>query len=64
MAQLTRTQQVVLAVAAAVIGLTLAAILNAGWLASIGLVAAVGIAIGFGFAASQRLARRSEHDPD
>jgi hypothetical protein len=62
--QLTLAQQVVLWVAAAVIGLALAAILNTGWLASVGLVAAVGIAIGFGFAASQRLARRSERDAD
>ena len=48
---------------AAIVGLVLAAILHAGWLASVGLVAAVGIAIGFGFAAGQRLARRSIATP-
>jgi VIT1/CCC1 family predicted Fe2+/Mn2+ transporter len=62
--QLTRTQQVVLWLAAAVVGLVLAAILHAGWLASVGLVAAVGIAIGFGFAAGQRLSGRSDRDAD
>jgi hypothetical protein len=62
--QLTRTQQVVLWLAAAVVGLVLAAILHAGWLASVGLVAAAGIAIGFGFAAAQRIERRSSDRGD
>ena len=64
MEPLTRTQQVVLWVAAAIVGLVLAAILHAGWLASVGLVAAAGIAIGFAFAAGQRLARRSGREGD
>jgi hypothetical protein len=62
--KLTLTQQIVLWIAAAVIGLALAAILHAGWLGSVGLVAAVGIAIGFAFAAGQRLARGSNRDGD
>ncbi len=62
--ELTRTQQVVLWLTAAVVGLVLAAILHAGWLASVGLVAAVGIALGFGFAAGQRFAARSGRDAD
>jgi hypothetical protein len=64
MDSLTRTQQIALWVTAAVVGLALAAILHAGWLASVGLVAAVGIALGFGFAASQRAAQRSRRDGD
>jgi hypothetical protein len=62
--QLTLTQQVVLWVVAAIVGLALAAILHAGSLASIGLVAAAGIAIGFGFAAGQRVARRGSDRGD
>ena len=62
MSQLTRAQQVTSWIVAAVVGLGLAAILHAGWLASVGLVAAVGIAIGFGFAASERAKQGSERD--
>jgi hypothetical protein len=57
MQQPTRTQQIWLGLAAAVIGLALGAILHAGYLADVGLVAAAGIALGFGFAASQRAKR-------
>jgi hypothetical protein len=62
--RLTRSRQIVLWVAAAVIGLVLATIFNAGWLATVGLVAAVGIAIGFGVAASERTRQRPDHDSD
>jgi FtsH-binding integral membrane protein len=55
--QPTRTQQIWLWIAAAIIGLTLGAILHAGYLADIGLVAAAGIALGIGFAASRRAKR-------
>jgi len=47
----TPTQQVLLWVVAAILGLTLASLLRAGLLASIGLVAATGILIGLGWAA-------------
>jgi hypothetical protein len=52
--QPTRTQQIWLWVAAAIIGLTLGEIVHADYLADVALVAAVGIALGFGFAATQR----------
>jgi hypothetical protein len=55
--QPTRREQIWLWIAAAVIGLTLGAILNAGYLADVGLVAAAGIALGFGFAATRRAKR-------
>jgi hypothetical protein len=55
--QPTRTQQIWLWVAAAIIGLTIGEIVNAGYLADVGLVAAAGIALGFGFAATQRAKR-------
>lgn len=61
---LTRTQQIVLWLAAAAIGLALAAILRASWLGSVALVAAVGLALGFGFAAGLRLRRRPGRDAD
>lgn len=57
MQQPTRTQQIWLWVAAAIIGLTIGEIVNAGYLADVGLVAAAGIALGFGFAATQRAKR-------
>jgi hypothetical protein len=50
---LTRQQQIVLCLIASVLGLGLAAILHAGVIGSIALVAAVGIAIGIGVAARQ-----------
>jgi hypothetical protein len=53
----TRREQIWLWIAAAAIGLTLGAILNAGYLADVGLVAAAGIALGFGYAATQRAKR-------
>jgi hypothetical protein len=49
--KLSRKQQWWLWGIAAVVGLALAAILNAGYLATIGLVAGVGILLGIGFAA-------------
>jgi len=55
--QPTRTQQIWLWVAAAIVGLTLGTILNASYLGDIGLVAAAGIVLGFGFAASRRAKR-------
>jgi hypothetical protein len=55
--QPTRTQQIWLWVAAAIVGLTLGTILHTGYLGDIGLVAAAGIVLGFGFAASQRSKR-------
>jgi len=51
MARPTPTQQVVLWIVAAVVGLVLADLLHAGLLASIGLVAAAGILIGLLWAA-------------
>lgn len=61
--KLSRRQQVWLWSIAAVVGLVLAAILDAGYLASVGLVAGVGILLGIGFAAwSSR--QRSLHDSD
>lgn len=54
MEQPTRTQQIWLWVAAAVIGLALGAVLHASYLGDVGLVAAAGIVLGFGFAASRR----------
>jgi hypothetical protein len=51
MEKLSRKQQWWLWGIAAVVGLVLAAVLNAGYLATIGLVAGVGILLGFGFAA-------------
>lgn len=57
MEQPTRTQQIWLWVAAAVVGLTIGAIVHAGYLGDVGLVAAAGIVLGFGFAASQRSKR-------
>ena len=57
MEQPTRTQQIWLWVAAAIVGLTLGTILHAGYLGDVGLVAAAGIVLGFGFAASQRSKR-------
>jgi Flp pilus assembly protein TadB len=51
MEKLTRKQQWWLWGISAVVGLALAAILNAGYVATIGLVAGVGILLGFGFAA-------------
>jgi membrane protease YdiL (CAAX protease family) len=64
MSELTRAQQITSWIVAAVVGLGLAAILHAGWLASVGLVAAVGIAIGLGLAASQRAKQGSDRKPD
>jgi flagellar biosynthesis protein FliR len=55
--QPTRKEQLWLWIAAAVIGLTLGAILHASFLANVGLVAAAGIALGFGFAATRRAKR-------
>ena len=54
MEQPTRTQQIWLGIAAAIVGLVLGAILHASALGDVGLVAAAGIAIGIGFAATQR----------
>ena len=54
MEQPTRTQQIWLWVAAAVIGLALGAILDADYLGDVGLVAAAGIVLGIGFAATRR----------
>jgi hypothetical protein len=51
MARPTATQQVVLWILAAILGLTLADLLQAGLLASIGLVAGTGILIGLVWAA-------------
>jgi hypothetical protein len=51
MARPTPTQQVVLWILAAIVGLLVADLLHAGLLASIGLVAAVGILIGLIWAA-------------
>jgi hypothetical protein len=56
--QPTRTQQIWLWVAAAVIGLALGTVLHASYLGDVGLVAAAGIVLGIGFAASQR----AKHD--
>jgi len=55
--QPTRTQQIWLWIAAVIIGLTLGEIVHAGYLANVALVAAAGIALGFGFAATQRAKR-------
>jgi hypothetical protein len=55
--QPTRTQQIWLWVAAAVIGLALGAIVHASYLGDVGLVAAAGIVLGIGFAATQRSKR-------
>jgi hypothetical protein len=55
--QPTRREQIWLWIAAAAIGLTLGEILGAGYLADVGLVAAAGIALGFGFAATRRSKR-------
>jgi hypothetical protein len=63
MEKLSRKQQWWLWGIAAVVGLVLAAVLNAGYLATIGLVAGVGILLGFGFAARtarQRSGRNSK----
>jgi hypothetical protein len=51
MPRLTRSQQLVLWLAATILGLTLADLLHAGVLASVALVAATGILIGLGWAA-------------
>ena len=59
MEQPTRTQQIWLWVAAAVVGLVLGAILHADYLGDVGLVAAAGIVLGIGFAASRRAKRGS-----
>ncbi len=56
MAGMNRIQQLCLWIVAAVLGLGIADLLHANALASIGLVAAVGIIIGVGFAAWQQLA--------
>jgi hypothetical protein len=55
--QPSRTQQLWLWVAAAVIGLTVGAIVHASYIGEIGLVAAAGIVLGVGFAASTRRKR-------
>jgi hypothetical protein len=47
----TSTQQVLLWIVAAILGLALASLLHAGLLASVGLVAGTGILIGLGWAA-------------
>ena len=52
--ELSRIHQFGVVIAAAVFGLGLAEITHAGTLGSIGLVALVGIVIGFGLAAWQR----------
>jgi hypothetical protein len=58
MARPTATQQVVLWILAAILGLSLADLLHAGLLASMGLVAGTGILIGLVWAAwSARRAR-------
>lgn len=54
---LTTAQQVVLWIVAASSGLGLSAIVHAGTLASMGLVALVGIIIGLGVAGAQQLRR-------
>jgi hypothetical protein len=54
---MTTAQQVVLWLVAASVGLGLSAVLHAGTLASIALVALVGIVIGFGVAATQQRRR-------
>jgi hypothetical protein len=51
---LSRRQQFGLWILAAVVGLGLGAIMHAGTLASIGLVALVGVVMGFGVAARHR----------
>ncbi len=51
MARPTPTQQVVLWILAAIVGLALAGLLHAGLLASVGLVAGTGILIGVAWAA-------------
>lgn len=60
MPQLSIRQHVSLWASAAIIGLVLAALLNASWLASAGLVAAVGILIGIGAGAREQWQR--SHD--
>ncbi len=57
MEQPSRAQQLWLWAAAAIIGLTLGAIVHASYLGEIGLVAAAGIVLGVGFAASRRRKR-------
>jgi hypothetical protein len=52
--QPTRTQQIWLWAAAAIVGLALGTILDASYLGDVGLVAAAGIVLGFGFAATRR----------
>jgi hypothetical protein len=52
-------QPIWLWVAAAIIGLVLATVVNAGALATVGLVGGVGIVIGLGFAAWQARQRPS-----
>ncbi len=58
MEQPTRTQQIWLWVAAAIVGLALGALVHASYLGDIGLVAAAGIVLGFGFAAASRRSKR------
>ena len=60
--ELSRIHQFGVVIAAAVFGLGLAEITHAGTLGSIGLVALVGIIIGFGLAAWQRRKQDSADD--
>ena len=60
--ELSRIHQLAVVIVAAVLGLGLAEIMHAGTLGSIGLVALVGIVIGFGLAAWQRARRNSADD--
>jgi hypothetical protein len=57
--EITRVQQFWLCIVAAVVGLTLAGLLHASAIGSIGLVAGVGILIGLGWAAWERVVRSS-----
>jgi hypothetical protein len=54
---MTRTQQVLVALFAAILGLAIGAILHAGAVAEIGLVALVGVVIGIFIAARQSAGR-------
>ena len=60
--ELSRIHQFGVVIVAAVVGLVLAEITHAGTLGSIGLVALVGIVIGFGLAAWQRAKQNSAGD--
>jgi hypothetical protein len=60
--ELSRIHQVAVVIVAAVVGLGLAEVTHAGTLGSIGLVALVGILIGFGLAAWQRSRQNSADD--